>query len=56
MMKSEIPKHLHDQIKGVFGAELNSVIAMVCDKLEEQGKLVSPENDFFTKQIIMILK
>ncbi len=56
MMKSEIPKHLHDQIKGVFGAELNSVIAMVCDKLEEQGKLFSPEDEYFTKQIIMTLK
>jgi len=56
MMKSEIPKQLHDQIKGVFGAELNSVIAMVCDKLEEQGKLVSPGDEYFTKQIIMILK
>lgn len=49
----ETPKYLHHQIKGIFGAELNTVIAMVCDILESQGLLHSPEDEYFTKQILM---
>lgn len=56
LMKHDTPKHLHDQIKGCFGAELNSLIAMVCDELEDSGQLQKPENPYFTSQIFMIKK
>ena len=55
-MYADTPKRLQSQIKGVFGAELNSVIAMVCDDLEEEGKLESPECEYFTSQILLTEK
>lgn len=50
MMRREIPAHLHDQIKGVFGIECNTIIAMLCELL-----LLKPEQDPFAGQIVMIL-
>ena len=39
LMKQEIPAHLHNQIRGVFGIEFNSVIDMVCREMERRGLL-----------------
>ena len=50
MMRKEISAHLHDQIKGVFGIECNSIIAMLCELL-----LLKPEADPFAGQIVMLL-
>ena len=56
IMRRSIPKHLHEQIKGVFGAEINSVIAMICDVLEENARLERPQEDPFTGQIMLVLQ
>lgn len=50
MMRREIPAHLHDQIRGVFGIECNTIIAMLCELL-----LLKPECDPFAGQIVMLL-
>lgn len=50
MMRKEIPAHLHDQIRGVFGIECNTIIAMLCELL-----LLKPECDPFAGQIVMLL-
>ena len=50
------PKHLHEQIKGVFGAEINSVIAMICDEMECNGSIETPKEDPFTGQIMLVLQ
>ncbi len=52
---SATPKRLHEQIKGVFGAELNSIIAMICDEMEQSGLLEIPNDEYFTGQIILVL-
>ena len=56
IMRRATPKHLHEQIRGVFGAELNSIIAMICDELEMQGLLEVPGGEYFTGQIILCLE
>ncbi|MDD6188477.1 MAG: sigma-70 family RNA polymerase sigma factor [Clostridiales bacterium] len=55
LMRRATPKHLHEQIRGVFGAELNSIIAMICDELEARDMLEAPGEEFFTGQIVLTL-
>ena len=55
LMRRATPKHLHGQICGVFGAELNSVIAMICDEMEHEGFLEVPGEEYFTGQVVMTL-
>jgi len=55
IMRRATPKHLHEQIKGVFGAEINSVIAMICDEMERDGIIETPKEEPFTGQIMLVL-
>ena len=55
IMRRETPKHLHEQIKGVFGAELNSIIAMICDEFEQSGILETPQTEYFTGQVVLLM-
>lgn len=56
LMCRATPKHLHAQIRGVFGAELNSIIAMICDEMEARNMLEAPSGEYFTGQIILCLE
>ncbi len=56
LMVEDIPKHLQDQLGGVFGAELNAIIAMVCECLEPQNLLAPPVDDFAASQVLMTLR
>ena len=56
LMRRATPKHLHGQIKGVFGAELNSIIAMICDELERRELLEKPGGDCFAGQVILTIE
>lgn len=56
IMKAEIPVHLHDQIKGIFGVEFNALIDMLCRQLQERGVLETPANDIFAGQVMMVLQ
>ena len=56
IMRRATPKHLHEQIRGVFGAELNSIIAMICDELEKRGLMEVPSEEYFTGQVILCIE
>lgn len=56
IMRRATPKHLHEQIRGVFGAELNSIIAMICDELEKRGLMEVPSEEYFTRQVILCIE
>lgn len=49
LMREEVPVHLHDQIRGVFGIEFNSIIAMLCEML-----LPRPRQEIFAGQVVML--
>lgn len=50
LMKEEIPAHLHDQIRGIFGIEFNSIISMLCEMV-----LPRPWQEIFAGQVVMLL-
>ena len=49
-MLKDVPAHLHDQIRGIFGIECNSIIEMLCELL-----LNKPEAAPFAGQVIMFV-
>lgn len=50
----DTPRHLHEKIRGIFGADLNAIIAIICDVMEEDGGLTKPGTGIFAGQVIMI--
>lgn len=54
ILRKDTPKHLHEQLKGIFGADFNAIIAMMGDVMEDNGRLARPEGEIFGGQVIMI--
>lgn len=54
LMKDSAPKHLHGQLRGLFGIDFNAIIAVVCDIMETEGLLAAPGTGAFAGQIIQI--
>lgn len=48
LWQRDVPRHLHDQIRGVFGVEFNAIIDMLCRML-----LPQPEVSPFAGQVVL---
>ncbi len=54
LYQAHTPKRLHGQIGGIFGAQWSALITLVCMRLEAEGQLRKPDNDYFTDQIMLV--
>jgi RNA polymerase sigma factor (sigma-70 family) len=54
LYQAHIPKRLHGQIGGVFGAQWSALTTLICMKLEAEGVLERPKNEYFTDQIMLV--
>lgn len=50
-----IPKRLYSQISGVMGGEVHRIIGLIIENYISNGYLKEPNEEFFTKQVLMIV-